>query len=73
MQIPNNWMNCPNIAIMSAANSFVTFKTPLDEKYNNKIAIMKRFNPQMVFRHMCSYQVLENVHLYYSKIILNNF
>jgi len=65
-------MNCPNIAITSVANSFVAFKTPLDDKYNNKIAIVKRFNPQMVFRHMWSYQVFDNIKLYYSKLLLNN-
>jgi len=39
----------------------VTFKTPLDDTFNNKIAAMERFNPQMVFRHMASYQVLDNI------------
>jgi len=63
LQIPKNWMNCPSIATLSVADSFVTFKTPLDYKYDSKIAIMKRFNPQMVFSHMYSYQVLDNIEL----------
>ncbi|XP_022160011.1 mRNA-capping enzyme-like isoform X1 [Myzus persicae] len=73
-QIPKNWTNCPSMAIMSIADSFVTFKTPLDDKYNNKIPFMKRFNPQMVFSHMCSYQQsiglwidLTNTSRYYSQ------
>jgi len=61
MKIPKNWINCPSVAAMSVADSFVTFKTPLDDKYNNKLAIVKRFNPQMVFGHV--YQVLDNVEL----------
>ncbi|XP_060867803.1 mRNA-capping enzyme-like [Metopolophium dirhodum] len=73
-QIPKNWMNCPSIATFSVADSFVTFKTPLDYKYDSKITIMKRFNPQMVFSHMCSYQQsiglwidLTNTTRYYSQ------
>jgi len=58
--IPHDWMNCPPIAISGIANAFVVFKTPLDYKYNNKIAIHKRFGPNMVFQHMFSYQVLPN-------------
>ncbi|XP_015365520.1 PREDICTED: mRNA-capping enzyme-like isoform X1 [Diuraphis noxia] len=75
LKIPKHWMNCPNIAITSVANSFVAFKTPLDDNYNNKIAIMKRFNPQMVFRHMWSFQQniglwidLTNTTRYYNKL-----
>jgi len=59
--VPSNWINCPSIATLSVANSFVTFKTPLDNTFNDKIAVMERFNPQMVFRHMASYQVLDNI------------
>jgi len=67
-------MNCPPIAISGIANAFVAFKTPLDYKYDNKIAIDKRFNPQMVFRHMFSYQVLlnHNIKLHYFNILFNN-
>ncbi|XP_026813257.1 mRNA-capping enzyme-like isoform X1 [Rhopalosiphum maidis] len=78
-KIPNDWMNCPPIAISGIANAFVAFKTPLDYKYDNKIAIDKRFNPQMVFRHMFSYQQsiglwidLTNTTRYYNTIEIQN-
>jgi len=62
-------MNCPPIATSDIANSFVVFKTPLDYKYNSTIAFRKRFNPQMVFQHMFSYQVL---YIYYTKLYYSN-
>lgn len=52
----------------------MVFKTPLDYKYNSKIAIHKRFDPKMVFQHMFSYQQsiglwidLTNTTRYYDK------
>ncbi|XP_050063197.1 mRNA-capping enzyme-like [Aphis gossypii] len=71
-RIPNDWMNCPPIATSGIANSFVVFKTPLDYKYNSTIAFHKRFNPQMVFQHMFSYQIymLAIAGLLYGPIVL---
>ncbi|XP_003247784.2 mRNA-capping enzyme-like isoform X2 [Acyrthosiphon pisum] len=64
-KIPRKWKNCPNIATLSVANSFVTFKTPLDDTFNNKIAVKKRFNPQM--QSIGLWIDLTNTERYYSR------
>ena len=56
---------------------FLAFKTPLDDKYNDQIAVENRFTPQMLFNSMKAYKVkiglwidLTNTSRFYSKAIV---
>ncbi|XP_025208338.1 mRNA-capping enzyme-like isoform X2 [Melanaphis sacchari] len=69
-KIPNYWINCPPIATSGIANAFVAFKTPLDYKYDNKLAIKMRFNPEM--QSIGLWIDLTNTTRYYSKFEIKN-
>lgn len=48
--IPNRWINCPQKSNNIIADKFLAFKTPLNQRFNNKMSDEYYFHPEMVFR-----------------------
>ncbi|KAF5300294.1 hypothetical protein FQA39_LY11151 [Lamprigera yunnana] len=46
--IPNRWLNCPRKAEGLIVEKFLAFKTPLNEKYDDKVPPKCRFPPSMI-------------------------
>lgn len=55
--IPPRWLNCPRKSSSLIGNRFLAFKTPLDERYDEQVAVEHRFSPGMLFQAMKTYKV----------------
>lgn len=49
--LPGDWLFCPKLPNSVIADYFLPFKTPLDSKFNQKVAEEDRFQPLMIFQH----------------------
>lgn len=52
--IPKRWLNCPMKCDEFVLNKFVTFKTPLSEKFDEKVQ-QNVFYPSMIFDYVKTY------------------
>lgn len=58
--LPARWLRCPRKSLELIGGKFLAFKTPLDQKFDDKIDAAFRFPPSMVFSSMKSYKVRKN-------------
>lgn len=55
--IPNRWLNCPRKSSELLDKKFLAFKTPLGNKFNDKVPEANRFTPAMLFAFTKSIKV----------------
>lgn len=48
--LPGRWLNCPRKSDGVIADRFVAFKTPLDEKFDDKMSIEKQWAPETLLQ-----------------------
>lgn len=77
--IPPRWLKCPRKSASLIGSRFLAFKTPLDEKYDDQVAVENRFTPNMLFNAMKAYKVkiglwidLTNTSRFYDKTAVEN-
>lgn len=49
MSIPKGWIGCPKNANSLIVSKFMTIKTPLDSRFENKIPFNEHFPPENIF------------------------
>lgn len=57
-KIPEGWLDMPPTSLTIITDTFVAFKTPLDQKYNNRVPVKKRFNTEMLFSTISNMKVI---------------
>lgn len=58
--IPKRWLNCPMKCDEFVLNKFVAFKTPLSEKFDDKVH-ENVFYPSMIFDYVKTYYKVGNI------------
>lgn len=57
--IPKRWLNCPMKCDEFVLNKFVAFKTPLSEKFDEKVH-ENVFYPSMIFDYVKTYYKVDS-------------
>ncbi|KAG5897441.1 hypothetical protein JTB14_002702 [Gonioctena quinquepunctata] len=73
-RVPDGWLGCPQNGIYTIAGKFMPLKTPLDEKFNNKLPPEDTYSPAELFKRARRNKVqiglwidLTNTNRYYNK------
>lgn len=48
--LPNRWLNCPRKSDGVIADRFVAFKTPLDDRFDDKLPVEKQWAPETLLQ-----------------------